>query len=1034
MRRPFSKSTLVMRGLWWRRGLNGALLGVAVLTTTAAALGPMYARAASESILQDHLMQATWTAGIAERATVDVGRPGAYSRAHARALKPGALLGYGSQVRGFYTPYGLTAAAGANLSGLKTHLVWKESDCKHVVILRGRCPSRANEAMMSDRTAASGVYGSEPGSIVYLGSIANPNDPNYFTTSHPPPPPVRIVGVYRPISAADPFWFGQGYFTAGPDGIDSLLVAEAEFQSLPRNTYVEADFDYPLSPGRVRLTDVPAERTAISRLLATHTLLDGISASTSMLRVLDAAANEEQIVNVATLLVTLQLAFLAWLVLFQVAADAIGARGDEIAISKLRGHSLSATMRFAFGEPTVMLTAAVPLGIVVAFALTHALADAAFVPGVPVIVTAAPLLTAGLAWAGGISAVALAGQQTVTRSVLDQWRRTTRRPGHGALLLAIDIVLAVAAAIGVTVLLTARAAGGENDTAALLVPGLLVFAIAIVGVRLLPLGCRWLVQMTRGSRRLAVFLAACQVARRPVGLRLAALLAVAAGLAAFAVAGESIASANRNLRAQAEVGAPRVAAVQFAAGVDPIAATHRADPKGKWAMMAATWLPDGGDSFVGTVLGVDASRLGVVGYSLSGGLPTTTISAALAPPVAPIEITGRKVRLHLRSHNLTGNARPDLQINFRTSEQAYVNAEGSSVREGTHAYVVPVDCSHKCLLRGLTWDRPISARGRLTGSIRVLGIDVWIGHRWKPLNIGLGIPHSWHTATPQGQASDEVTISSNGIRDAFTNANGGYGGITYSSDPSPMPAVATPTTAAAAQAAPHPDKILDPLNTVAYFKVVRTTPVLPVVLNFGAMMDLPSLQDELPGFASEANWQVWLGPNAPANALSRLARVGLQPQAVHSTAGRVAQLSRQAPALAFLLLLVCAVAGAALAAGGTATSITASRQRRTYEVAALRVVGVSRRSLLRASMAEQLLLLGGSVLLGVPAGLLAAVVAMPAIPEFAHPTPVKLHYIPHPLPTGIFVAAFAALVLATAFVAAEALIRSAVPARLRAAE
>ena len=49
---------LLLRGLWWRRGLTGAVLAVAVATTTTAALGPLYARAAAESTLQDHLTQA----------------------------------------------------------------------------------------------------------------------------------------------------------------------------------------------------------------------------------------------------------------------------------------------------------------------------------------------------------------------------------------------------------------------------------------------------------------------------------------------------------------------------------------------------------------------------------------------------------------------------------------------------------------------------------------------------------------------------------------------------------------------------------------------------------------------------------------------------------------------------------------------------------------------------------------------------------------------------------------------------------------
>jgi ABC-type antimicrobial peptide transport system permease subunit len=135
-----------------------------------------------------------------------------------------------------------------------------------------------------------------------------------------------------------------------------------------------------------------------------------------------------------------------------------------------------------------------------------------------------------------------------------------------------------------------------------------------------------------------------------------------------------------------------------------------------------------------------------------------------------------------------------------------------------------------------------------------------------------------------------------------------------------------------------------------------------------------------------------------------------------------------------LLLLACAVAGAALAVGGTAISISASSRRRSYEIAALRAVGVSRRSLLRASVLEQLLLLGTGVVLGVPTGLIAARLAMPVIPEFADHTPITLDYSPRALPTLIFAGAFVVLLSVTAVIAARALIGIAVPARLREAE
>ncbi len=110
-------------------------------------------------------------------------------------------------------------------------------------------------------------------------------------------------------------------------------------------------------------------------------------------------------------------------------------------------------------------------------------------------------------------------------------------------------------------------------------------------------------------------------------------------------------------------------------------------------------------------------------------------------------------------------------------------------------------------------------------------------------------------------------------------------------------------------------------------------------------------------------------------------------QNVTTTSQRVATLGRQGPALGLLLLLVCAVAAAVLAVGGTAVSLLADARRRLFELAALRVIGVPRRTLRNSAMAEQALLLGAALVLGLPSGFAAAALVLPVVPEFSDPTP-----------------------------------------------
>ncbi len=1030
---------LVLRGLWWRRGLTAAVLAVATLTTAVAALGPLYARAASELILHDHLVAAGTGAGLRMHRNVITTDGSGVDRLAHQLPRERSLRGFERVIPTLYTTSRFGAALDdVGTGSVHTALLWKQGICRHLVILRGHCPTAPNQALASQRVVSASVFDWHVGRTLYIGAI-HQEDVGDYTAPIPTPKPVRIVGTYRPRNTSDPFWFGQPYFVIGesPDGqpiADSLIVARSEFTDQPPNTSAEADFDYPLRADAIRLTDVPAERAAVQRLIrsfsGTRTEVD-----TRLLKVFDAVAHERTLVAVDTALVTVQLAVLAWLVLFQIVSEAIESRGTEVALAKLRGHRPRTTLLFASGEAVVLTTAAVPLGLLLAFLTTHLLTDKVLGSHVPVAVTAAPVLAAGAAFLAALVAVVLGGYRTLSRSVLDEWRRTTRRPRRSRAVLIIDVLIAAGALTGLVLLAHRQQARSEGDSAGLLVPGLLVLAVALLGVRLLPAACRALARWTRSGPRLGLFLATRQVARRPVGLRLAALLAVAVGLATFAVAGESIAETNRQARARADVGAPRVVSVQVDPRTDPLAAVRKADPSGRWAMAAATWLPDGGQGVLGTVLGVDSTRLRTVASSVSGGMtPAETGSILGAAPMPTIRLTADLMRVHLTARSLTGDVRPQVQINLRTSTDPYLNAEGGPIVPGSKTYVVPVPCRRACILRGLTWDRPISATRPLSGRLELTGLDVRRGDRWQPLDLGLGTVGAWRPATPAGKAGDRVSVAAGAVVDRFWNALGGYGGMTYADVPVPAPAIATAKAVPAGHGAGKALRMVDEDSRTLTFTVARIVPVLPIVLDDGVVLDVNSLDSELPGFVYEASWQVWLGTAAPADALARLGAVGLHPGDVRSETARMQQLSRQAPALALLLLVGCAVAGAVLAAGATAISISAAGRRRSYELAALRAIGVGHRELLRAGVLEQLLLLGSAVVLGVPTGLVAARVAMPVIPEFADRTPIELHYAPQWLPTAVFVAGFVVILVITALLAGRALLRIALPARLREAE
>ncbi len=1031
---------LLLRALWWRRGLSLATLIVAAITIGAGSLGPLYAHAAAESTLRDALSRPGTDAGLHYSFQVELNTEADLTDAETRGPQPGSIKAYPDIVPAVVlnTQAGTPAQLNAGDPGPYTQMVWRQDVCAHLVLVRGRCPTRAGEAIVSERTLQGDYYGWRIGGPLQLSKVKH--DVAGSGSGTPVPSTVTVVGSYQLANSEDVYWQGRTYLNAapgagdGPDTVDDIFVDQAELITLAKPTVVQVQVDYPIAASNVRLADVSRLQTDVTKLTAFRSLSGrGDSFNTNVLTVLAAEHRERSLVNVATLLVSLQLAVLAWLVLFQVVADAVEAKGSEIALAKLRGLAPGATIRFGLAEPLLLVLLATPVGVLGGWLSVRLLASSVLVSGTPVTFTRGALFAVLIALAGSVVAAAAAGRRTLRRSVLEQWRRT---PGHhpSRWMLALDVLLATAAIVGLILL---REHGRSGPRAAtLLAPALLVFAVALLGIRLVPLVLRPLLPATRASTRIGLFLATRQVSRRPAGLRLAALLAVAVGLATFAIAGEGVADRNRSARAEVEVGAPRVATLQFQPLHDPIAATEKADPSGSWAMATASWLPDGGGSVTGRVLAVDASRLAAVAYSGHTGLSTEQLAGQLVPPNAPkpLTVTTTAVRVTITATALSPGNTPTVLLNLRRPGQFYLNARAGSLVAGTHTYTAAVPCPSGCTLVGLTWDRPIDTFGVLSGQATISRIETANGGSWRELPAGLTGSGNWRRATQAGNSSDQLTVSPAGLTDSFSSQTGGSAGIARADSPRPLRTVAAPHGVASGPDVPRPLQMTDVVGASADYAVSASVPVLPSVQDTGLMVDLAAIRAQLPGFDSEADWSIWLGPHAPADAMARLKAAGLvldPPRTEHS---RQVELGRQGPALALRLLLICAIVGAILAVGGTAIAIASTGRRRSFELASLRALGIGRRVLLRAAVTEQLLLLGAAVLLGVPAGYFAARWAMPSIPEFADTTPVRLQYQPALIGVLLFAAAFCALLAITSVIAGQLLMRAAAPARLREAE
>ena len=864
-RRPTS---LLVRGLIARRSLSIAVLIAAGLTTAAAALGPMYAHAAAESTLRDELLGAapdeTGLHITIAAPPIDTELPPVrFDSAVAEA--PKSLPHYGPSI-GSLSWQVFASGAGDAARGAA---VWREGECAHLVLTSGRCPDRAGEAVVSARTLQISGIRWRSGTVLTLADRIPGSTESL---------PVRIVGTYRPANALDPFWFGVDYFEQGEDSVgrisvDTIFVARAEFRRLVESE-VHASLDYPFRPTSVRLADVPALRADVDRLQRVHSASDPLALTTGIDDVLDAAAHQQELVDIGTLLVTLQLSLLGWLVLFQIVTDLAEARGPEIALAKLRGHRPWQVLRFGIAEPVVLLAIATPIGIALGALAAVALGRSVLVPGTPVVVTLASIAAAAAALAGGVVATLLAGARVLRRPVLEQWRRTMRSRRPTGVSLVVDLAVA-ALAIGGFVVLQSLPAGRGQGTAALLAPALLVLAVALAGVRLLPVVVRLTLPATRAGSRVGLFLATRQVVRRPAGVRLATLLAVAAGLAAFAVGAEGAAVGNRLVRAQAEVGAATVVDVQPTGTGDPVATVRRVDPSGTWAMAAATWLPDGGGAVGGTLLAVDGSRLAAVGDPAAGGIDPRDLARAVTPrTVPPLAVRGTRIEATITASQLRPGLEPQVQFDLRTPAGPTVSAESTLLRTGTHTYSAAMPCAAGCTLAGLTWDRPITIdSGNMAGTALLTALRAGDPGTLKPLAARLSDPAAWRAANPVSEARDQVSVSTAGVLDHFSGESG-YGGVASASTPPVLRAVGTP-----AGLVHNPDTgpptVVDSFGTQAGLKTVATSAVLPAVLDDGVLVDARSLEDLLPAFRTEASWQVWLSSTAPPDALHRITRAGL---------------------------------------------------------------------------------------------------------------------------------------------------------------
>ena len=1004
----------LVRALVHRLGTTAVILIVALCASAAATVGPTYYAASTHSILQDTLANVNVLGRsfeVVQQGPVQDSLPTLQDTVQRDLV--GAAGSTARVDRLFQPPITSLETNVFFPAQVENVLLANRSDfCRHLRFAKGSCPTGLNTVAIST-------------------SLATANNWSVGERVHPKGRPVlTITGIYVPPDINTSYWLSRGatYFAAENPvpqvaPIDALFTPASTIAALRGKPQGSVTVSRALIPAHVQPADVDPLGHIVQRLTSSTALARTQAGTLTSINITtDNVRSSWRALAVPVFVVTAELLVLTWLLLFLVVTEAVDARGNEIALAKLRGHDSRRALVFGLSEPATLLAVALPTGAVLGWLLTSGLAHVLLRAGTPVGLPGLAWLSAAAASLGGVAAIVIAARRTVTRPVVEQWRRTGRRSTDRSWVF--DAVVLTAAVAGLIQLLVGGALDSTKHSAlALLVPGLLGIAIAVVASRLLPFVCRATFARTRRGGGLGPFLAVRYIARRPGGTRTTMILATAVSLATFSLASWSVGASNRSRVAEMTVGAPTVLTVAPRVGTDLPSLVDRIDPSGGAVATVEQYF-----SADVILLAVQPSRFAAVA-NWSGDAPPSAheLSSTLHPPAPdPIALDGDRVRMRVDVGRLTpvgGELSLDV---FARGANAETPVDLGPLNRANSSVQFTADLPAPGVIRDLQVGPPAGHRVEVQGQVTVREIDVHDASGWHRVDgaLAAGV---WSDTQDQNV---RVTASNTGLRWSFVAVNGQPATLSVHDHPDPLPALVSQALAGSnsgvqATGLNGSGLIVDVTDRLA------SVPSAPAN---GVIVDLDYAERIAGGDDSPATAQVWV--RGPVDRVQRaLSAAGVSVLNEQSSSRLQDELSRQGPGLASVLFLADAGAAAVLAALAAVLSLSAAARRRRYEYAALAATGATSRSLYVALAVEQLVVIGFGTLTGVAAGLVSTWLAGHSVPQFVtSPASSLLAYRPNAVFLVVTLGAAVVLLLGVAAAAAGALLRSVTPEQLREAQ
>ena len=1029
--------SVLVRGIRWRPMGSLLIVITAAIAVGTAIVGPLYLQAGGDSLVREAVATAPLDATSFQLAP----EPSHATTLDGLAAEQRSLLRHGHLTRLYGAPVE-TITADLNLTGSNRHpyagrLSYRTHICSLLHFSAGRCETGPRDAVISNRTARR--LGVTAGSTITVTDISR----------HPVRIRIRITGVFRIPDLRGAYWFGdpRPYFqfglNTGPPRdlpqVDDLFVASAAAFAVPPSYRREIAIQSPLRPGVIGIKNASVVMRDM-QAREQHASDTGFTITTALPSLLARTLHQKSLMNTIVAVAALQLVLLAIWVLTSVLLRSADLRRAELRVARLRGFPPSTLLAVSVTEPAALCAIGAVLGIAAAWAVVLLAASIVFTPGTTVsldpwtfvgfgavLLTICAVLGLSAIWllrSSGLAASSSPSAGSRSRVVVD----------------VATLAVSVVALIGAS---TTGALSSHSNPVAAAAPAVVALGTSVIAIRLVELLCRRLSSATLDSPAVAGFLAVRQIGRRPATLREGRTLVIAVGLAGFAVSAWSVARANRITAATFSIGAPTVVTVtaddrQLARAVDAV------DPRGRFAMAAVEI-----STSSTALIGVDARRLAAVA-SWPGGTTHESVAAvsrALTVRRAPevnLPDGALAVSASASASAAASRALPHLDL----SAWVFDPVDGTRIidlgrlRLGSSTYRGAPQTGCPCRLVGIG---VLSSARRPPSSGQIhLGLSALSdrSHKGTSQNAGAELtPKAWHSTTAG------VRVIADGSRVGFdipmTAVAGDTGPYASSSaamasvadHPAVLPAVAGSRAESLAvgggQEGTLAEQGLDGDNITV--RPVIAASSLPRIGGSGAFVDLGTLErtqlDPVRPYTSE---QVWLGAQAPANAVSRLRAAGLRIDDVQRSSTLIGQAQHTAPALAYDFMLLATLVALLVAAVGTYSVLAAGSRQRATEMVDLEVAGV-RRPILVRSLAIEAAVLALTALFGVAAGAGSAAIALPSLPQLATSTDAPLSYaLPVSLLLAVALGAVLVVAAATAL-AARGILTSMSPSLLLAA-